>query len=72
MKEWEAFLNGHWQKEIPQKEGLYPTAARNGDRAHDKVVYYFYDRYEPAPGPWSGWWWSEPFPELPNPGEWED
>jgi hypothetical protein len=29
LKEWERFASGHWQKEMPRQEGIYPLHARD-------------------------------------------
>lgn len=61
--EWDTFLNGHWQKEMPKKVGEYPLATLDGELGGRGLVYF-------AGGfrsvhTWRGWWWSEPIPDMP-------
>jgi hypothetical protein len=32
LKEWKRFLTGHWQKEMPKREGAYPIHPRSDPR----------------------------------------
>ena len=74
-------MRGHWQKEIPTKDGQYWTANRNGEIAGLKIVAYLdgklvyagfrvRDHVPPEWDAWGGWWWSEPVEEPPQPGPW--
>jgi len=64
--EWQHFARGHWQKECPDLEGRYPTSDRCGYPAVDQYVH----TDTAIAADWDGWWWSEPYPTLPNPPEW--
>lgn len=79
MSPWEKFAKGHWQTEMPGKVGNYPTADRLRERARDQAVVQ--DPRNPLVvvsvfelihqgRQWAGWWWSEPYPELPTPPKW--
>jgi hypothetical protein len=81
-EKWMPFINGHWQKEMPTKVGTYPTASRQGERAEDRHIIITKEGkayalssttniYANGGTDWTGWWWSEPYPELPKPPEWE-
>lgn len=69
-KEWERFLTGKWQLEMPQQEGRFPVQPRNDAGfpiyAGDWGVEVIYK--DPRTGnfksvhDWGGFWWSEPFP----------
>lgn len=63
-----AFISGHWQKEMPTKPGTYPVANRQGFRTGHSI-----EVLNPADPPTNLalWWWSEPYPELPKPLEWD-
>jgi len=37
--EWQNYLNGHWQREMPQKSGTYKTTDALGHEAGWVVVY---------------------------------
>lgn len=68
--DWQKFASGKWQKEMPQQEGNFPIANRDGvifpvPKNIRNIDGIFYPR-----SPWHGWWWSEPMPELPCPPEW--
>ncbi len=64
--EWQEFLNGHWQREIPQKDGLYPTADFTGTETGLIVVYQNQKTMVfSTPRPWQGWFWSVAYPGLP-------
>ena len=70
-------MKGHWQKEIPSKNGHYWTATRQGQIAQLQVVAYDDGELVYAGGPaqgngwiWQGWWWSEPVEEPSKPPEW--
>ena len=70
-EEWIRFLNGKWQKEVPKKPGRYPQALAWGEYQGDMGLIYEH----PKKGlvvikEWGGWWWSEPFPKMPKPPEW--
>lgn len=73
---WTKFATGHWQKEMPQREGEYPTATRDGLKASFETVVRlktgeFKSVMELIHGDnWRGWWWSETLPKLPSPPEW--
>jgi hypothetical protein len=66
-EKWNKFLQGHWQREKPLVEGLYPLATLDGDLTSDKGIIY----KDPETGnmksvrTWGGFWWSEPVPDLP-------
>lgn len=77
-----AFISGHWQKEMPTKVGTYPTANKQGERAEDRriIITKGGKVYDPTSltnihvnggTDWTSWWWSEPYPELPKPPEWD-
>jgi hypothetical protein len=74
-EKWTPFINGHWQKEMPTKPGTYPAANPQGEKVADRHVALTKEgkAWNPDPGEceWIGWWWSEPYPELPKPPEWE-
>jgi hypothetical protein len=63
---WTKFLAGHWQTDMPQAEGVYPTAHRDGEQGFTGTVYR-----NPQTGKFHAarihhaWWWSEPVPSLP-------
>lgn len=64
--DWADFASGRWQKEMPTEPGRYPTCTKQGEPASDITVYI-----DPKKGPtptasWLGWWWSLPYPELPE------
>ena len=83
---WKKFAQGHWQKEMPRRQGTYPTATRERRRAADRTVVIttkdkFLDvRSRMGTDPkgleegtrWKGWWWSEPYPELMEIPIWGD
>jgi len=80
LGKWAAFTNGHWQKEMPTKPGTYPTASRDGVRSkRDCFSVFSQENGSPfilmqgAAGQTSfdGWWWSESYPALPEPPEWD-
>src|SRR5574342_495128 len=73
-------MKGHWQKEVPTKQGKYWTATRDGHLAGVTVVAYDRQgRLVYAGGAvnnhqddrWLGWWWSEPVEVPPDPPEWK-
>ncbi|WNM70235.1 hypothetical protein [Myxococcus phage Mx1] len=67
-KAWQKFLAGHWQKELPSREGTYPIATTAGDQAGTSIVYIYPNTGEACSvRPWGGYWWSEPIPDLPPP-----
>lgn len=75
---WLDFTQGYWQKEVPTRPGKYPVAARNGERAHDRILVLSGGKIidacchtEELISNWGGWWWSKPIPELPVPAEWK-
>ena len=86
QEQWLKFMGGHWTKEKPTKEGDYAITDRDSYKmcrgkplSYRTVGVYNYDGKlrmtvgwadEKNPMPWGGWWWSEPMPKLPNPGEW--
>lgn len=59
---WLAFLHGCWQREQPQKPGVYPATDGDGLVVYQPV-------YQSAGECFSktrhDWWWSVPFPEMP-------
>jgi hypothetical protein len=70
---------GHWQKTIPVKSGLYYTADRDGNDAGLKCVAYHDGELvfagmsiwtSPEVDAWQGWWWSVPVVPPPHPPEW--
>lgn len=66
-KKWEVFLNGHWQKEIPQKAGEYPTKSVDDYAGGLIVVYIDRDtKRAKSTKSWGGYYWSEPLPSLPD------
>lgn len=70
LEQWNAFLNGHWTKEKPQRVGRFKTATSQGEpTASEIVVYRVSDgngivQYHLAQT-WGGYFWSEPTPEMP-------
>jgi hypothetical protein len=65
--EWRRFLQGVWQKEMPnQKPGKYPVATRDGELAGEIWVWK-HENSLIAAKKWEGWWWSEPMPYLNRP-----
>ena len=75
LADWDTFLNGCWQRTLPQKLGTYPTADREGNRATDRVIVIHPRTKEIAEASclsWAGWWWSEPYPNLPKPPIWKN
>lgn len=73
---WINFAKGHWQKTMPKKAGVYPVAHITGGRLIDKRVdinpegksYELNTFYlNKTRTDFHGWWWSEPYPELPQP-----
>lgn len=66
--DWKKFLAGHWQREMPAKEGKYPTASHNGTQCAYIVVYLDPkdNVMKSYPKGWGGWWWSEPIPDMPK------
>jgi hypothetical protein len=63
--EWQRFMSGYWQKEIPRRPGLYPVAFLDGAQdLSGRLVYMHKDEPKSDVG-WDGWWWSEPYPGLP-------
>ena len=73
-KEWNCFLNGCWQKQRPHKPGKYPVVSILSSNWCGETRRLFVDpetkylREVPGYGGWGGYWWSEPFPELPKLG----
>lgn len=73
---WENFAAGYWQKEVPTRVGKYPTADRDGNQASDIMVVQLANGEIKSTHKiqfkceWGGWWWSEPYPELPHPPKW--
>ena len=74
LAEWEQFLTGHWQRELPKVEGRYLLATKQGEPTSETVVVYRDPRTCDIRGQksWGGWYWSEPTPDLPAapPGDW--
>lgn len=68
--EWEKFLAGHWQRERPTTPGLYATATRDGLLSSTVGVYKTTDGRIGLSMEWLGWFWSEPWPDLPLPPPW--
>lgn len=69
----EGFMRGEWTLEMPREPGIYPIC-RSGMTASMlfNVVFYPAPNQEPkAATPWDGWWWSEPFPTMPPPPDYE-
>lgn len=62
---WSKFLNGYWTKTMPTRPGRYPTAPIGINGRGDDIVIYVVDGVAHATSSWGGWWWSEPYPELP-------
>jgi hypothetical protein len=68
-KKWDKFLNGKWQRTMPQQAGRFPVATLDGLVTFNYRVVYFdieKDRFCSA-GSWGGYWWSESIPSLPKP-----
>ncbi len=59
------FLQGKWQKTLPDRPGEYPKATLDGDPAGPGLVYRDRDGTLKSHTPWIGYWWSEPYPKLP-------
>ncbi len=73
LDSWAKFIQGHWQREMPTGPGRYPTANRVGNTTGSRVVYTHPTTHKPqGDRPWKGWWWSEPFPEMPRAPMWDD
>ncbi len=66
--QWQKFLNGKWQKEMPIKPGNYPIADRLGNDAGYNLIILNKGKPESIKN-WQGWWWSEPQPPLLRPFE---
>lgn len=70
QSDWDAFLNGQWQKEQPTQPGKYQTSTRDGLTGPE--VFIMADGRVVASGTdeWCGWWWSAPTPRMPKPMAW--
>jgi hypothetical protein len=71
---WSIFWAGHWTKEMPQTEGLFTTATREGlPGPYITIVFNYDEKFIPSLI-WDGWWWSEPLPDPiimdPRPPSW--
>lgn len=55
---------GHWTREMPQKEGHYTGRALNPGGNVDLYIYKDGDTFKSTHA-WGAWWWSEPIPEFP-------
>lgn len=76
--QWITFLDGDWQKEMPQEEGIYPVASRtaadcgeSSSPAQIDVIFLCGDKlvsYKKS----QGWWWSVPLPDMPQPPKWRE
>ena len=71
------FANGVWQREVPTRVGRYPTATSEGLIAIDRYLVSHGDKLLDASNhrlkegsEWAGWWWSEPYPEMPSAPNW--
>jgi hypothetical protein len=78
MEQCRRFECGEWQREMPQREGTYPTATRDGLHATPIAVvemrsgeFRSVDELH-YKAQWQGYWWSEPLPVLPRPAKWEE
>lgn len=61
-----------WSKTIPQAEGMYHVASRDGDYAGVRDVVKIDGEYRDVRSvPWRGWWWTAPIAEPPPPPKWE-
>jgi len=69
---WEKFLSGHWQKDRPAFPGCYPVCARGCPPGREYILVYTYKGGQHQTQKWGGWWWSEPWPDLPDPPEWKE
>lgn len=69
MDHWKQFLAGHWQQERPTRPGRYAAATRQGERGQTVIAYEKEGRIELTTD-WKGWFWSEPWPDLPWPPAW--
>jgi hypothetical protein len=71
-KRWDKFLNGHWQREMPQKRGRFRLASVDGSFVPEFGIIYFdpTEKKYCSVSNWGGWWWSEPMPDLPKPPKW--
>ena len=67
-EEWARFLmEGEWVLGIPQVEGTYPVATRQGEPAGEIVVYVDPTTGQHVPTKsWGGFFWSLPLPSLPT------
>lgn len=66
-EKWKNFLNGHFQKELPQKAGRYPVRTSDGYDGGFITIYIHPDtKKAKATTPWGGEYWSEPLPSLPG------
>lgn len=71
---------GHWQKGVPERDGLYWLAYHDGVltgpgqvlRTNGELIMAGGLRVKNGVGGWAGWYWSEPIPEPPKPGPWDD
>lgn len=65
--EWLAFLEGRWQKELPNQAGLYFRRTRDGFPGGTDLVYQDpHTREYRSVHSWGGDWWSKPIPDLPG------
>lgn len=72
-KEWSRFLNGCWQMERPSKPGKYPIVSPlhpewSGSTRILFIMPSTNEISDVSGYEWEGYWWSEPFPELPKLG----
>lgn len=70
--EWDQFLVGHWQREQPQRAGVYPQATgyapyETGPTMLGTIFIHPETNKPTSVRPWGGFWWSEPTPTLPAP-----
>jgi hypothetical protein len=64
--EWQRFLLGRWQREMPSRPGRYPVADRAGNHSGYVTIVLNKGKAESVQF-WDGWWWSEAEPYLPRP-----
>lgn len=63
-------MTGKWVDKMPNRVGKFPVADKSNTNGsfHYVVVYQETGTQKfCAASRWSGWWWSEPLPNLPVP-----
>ena len=65
-KRWLQFARGHWTRDMPTQPGRYPTKTLDGHIGPDLVTYQAKDGGVVGLYPWVAFWWSEPYPAMPD------